>query len=310
MKDIWISLSGAIAQQQQIDTIANNVANVNTPGFKRDQMVFKEYLTALNKTPEGVDLPNKEWSPKDFYHSDGAELGFVKPDGSYTVFKQGQLAPTGNPLDLGIFGEGFFEVLTPNGIRYTRKGTFSLSKDGELVTEQGYKVLSKVNTDTNLEAKNVDGIGSLTQNGKNDSAGIEGKKGEEGGKAEEKKDSGDYSNRTLSLGNTQGRISINQQGEVFVSGKSIGAVSVVEFKDMYALKKEGDSFYINGDEKNIVRDDMKAVVHQGLLESSNVEAITELSSLLKANRQFESIQRALKTYDNIAGRGVNDIAKF
>ncbi|MBF0366635.1 MAG: flagellar hook basal-body protein, partial [Oligoflexia bacterium] len=119
MKDIWIPLSGAVAQQNQIDMIANNVANINTPGFKKDQMAFKEYLTIFAKAQDQVQLPNKEWKPGDFYHSDGAEFGFVKSDGAYTIFKQGQLVPTGNPLDLGIFGEGFFEVLTPNGIRFT-----------------------------------------------------------------------------------------------------------------------------------------------------------------------------------------------
>ena len=94
MRELWVPLSGAIAQQKQVETIANNVANVNTPGFKRDQVVFKEYLAALEKgaDQQGVDLPQKEWKPEDFYRSYNSEDSFVKVDGSFTNHEQGQLA--------------------------------------------------------------------------------------------------------------------------------------------------------------------------------------------------------------------------
>ncbi|MEI8347644.1 MAG: flagellar hook basal-body protein, partial [Pseudomonadota bacterium] len=145
MKNLWVPVSGAIAQEKNVEVIANNVANANTPGFKRDQLTFKEYLTALEKGQDGIDLPNGEWRPEDFYRSQGAENAYVKVDGSYTIHDQGPLTPTGNPLDLAVNGPGFFEVLTPNGVRYTRKGNFSLNKDGNLVTDEGFPVLSKLN---------------------------------------------------------------------------------------------------------------------------------------------------------------------
>jgi flagellar basal-body rod protein FlgF len=144
MKNIWVPLSGQVAQQRKVETIANNVANANTVGFKKDQVVFKEHLTALTKGLDDIDIPRKEFSPDDFYHTQGAENAMVSIDGSYTIHDQGTLIPTSNPLDIGLKGDGFLEVLTPTGVRFTRKGNLSLSREGELVTDQGFKVLSSL----------------------------------------------------------------------------------------------------------------------------------------------------------------------
>jgi flagellar hook protein FlgE len=157
LKNIWVPLSGAIAQQRNVETIANNVANANTPGFKKDQLVFREQLTALTSGPSDIDIPRKEFSPKDFYHSEGNENSFVKIDGSFTDFEQGQLTPTGSPFDVAINGKGFFEVLTPQGVRYTRRGSFSFSREGELVTQNGFKVLSAIDP-AQLQAASIQKI--------------------------------------------------------------------------------------------------------------------------------------------------------
>ncbi|MBF0206309.1 MAG: flagellar basal-body rod protein FlgF [Oligoflexia bacterium] len=287
MKDIWVPLSAALAHQKSVDIIANNVANINTPGFKKDQMVFKEYLTIFNRGADNIDAPEKEWGQGDSYRSYGAENGFVVSNGTYTVFQQGQLTPTGNPLDLAIFGQGFFEVLTPNGVRFSRRGILSLGTNGDLVTEQGFKVLSKkteaeVPTSAEVGAPPPAAVSSVEE-----------------AKA-----------RVINLGANPRQVTVSQQGEVFVSGKSVGTLSMVEFTDVHSLRKEGDSLFINGDEKNIKRDQLKSVIHQGMIEGSNVDAVTEMSDLIKANRNFESLQRVLKTYDAVAGRGVNDISKF
>lgn len=277
MKNIWVSVSGALAQQKNVETIANNVANANTPGFKKDQLVFKEYLTALDKGVEDIDLPNKEWKPKDFYKTYGAQNAYVKADGSYTNFQQGQLTPTSNPLDLALRGKGFFEVLTPNGTRYTRRGLFTVNNQGNLVTDQGYAVLNKMD----WAALKTEGAKNLTVP-----------------KPEERK---------ISIGG--GNVTVNMQGEVYQQGKKIGDLSVVEFKDMHTLKKEGNSLYINSEKDNI-ENSTKTVVNQGFIEESNVNAVLEMSELIKANRQFESIQKAMKAYDSITGKSVNDIARF
>lgn len=279
MRELWVPLSGAIAQQKNVETIANNVANVNTPGFKKDQVVFKEYLAALEKKDQGetVDLPQKEWKPEDFYRSDNAEDSFVKADGSYTLHEQGQLTPTGNTFDNAINGPGFFEVLTPNGIRYSRRGTFSISGEGKLVTDQGYLVLAK----DSPPIAGSDGMMTLAS---------------------------PPESRAIPI--TGSRFSISLDGEIFNGENKIGNIALVEFNDVHALKKEGHSLFINPDQKNIKIGDLKTSIHQGFIEQSNVNPVTEMSNLINANRNFESIQRVIKTYDNMSSKAVNEISKF
>lgn len=275
LKELWVPLSGAIAQQRQVETIANNVANANTQGFKKDQIVFKEYLTALDKGHNEIDLPNKEWKPDDFYRSYGSEHSFVKTDGTYVDHSQGRLTPSSNPLDLAINGPGFFEILTPNGIRYTRNGQFTLNREGAVVNANGYPILSK--------------LPEAIRNGDPQSI-------------------PSPQDRMVKVEN--GPLSVNLQGEVIQNNNKVSEISVVEFKDVQAIKKEGSTFFINNNEDNIITQNLKSAIHQGFIEESNVNALEEMSNLIKANRQFESIQRVIRTYDNIAGKSVNEISKF
>lgn len=277
MRELWVPLSGAIAQQRNVETIANNVANANTPGFKKDQVVFKEYLTALEKDNGQIDLPQKEWRPEDFYRSQNSEDSFVKVDGAYTLHEQGQLSPTGNAFDSALSGPGFFEVLTPNGVRYTRKGNFSINNDGKLVTDQGFLLLAKSPPPT----AGADGKIILTT---------------------------PPESRAISVGNN--KFSISLDGEVFSGPNKAAELSLVEFKDVHALKKEGSSLFINPDYLNIKIGESKTSVHQGFVEQSNVNAVGEMSALINANRNFESIQRVIKTYDTMSGKAVNEISKF
>lgn len=279
MRELWVPLSGAIAQQRQVETIANNVANVNTPGFKKDQVVFKEYLAALEKggDQQGIDLPQKEWKPEDFYRSYNAEDSFVKIDGSYTVHEQGQLAQTGNFFDNALSGPGFYEVLTPNGVRFSRNGAFSISNEGKLVTDQGFLVLSK------------DAPPIATADGKLNLA-------------------TSPESRAINIGT--GRFSVSLEGEVFNGQNKVGELALTEFNDIHALRKEGNNLFINPDQKNVKVGESKTSVHQGFVEQSNVNAVGEMSNLINANRNFESIQRVIKTYDTMSAKAVNEISKF
>lgn len=279
MRELWVPLSGAIAQQRNVETIANNVANINTPGFKRDQVVFKEYLAALEKggDQQGIDLPQKEWKPEDFYRSYNAEDSFVKVDGSYTVHEQGQLAQTGNFFDNALSGPGFYEVLTPNGVRFSRNGAFSISNEGKLVTDQGFLVLSK------------DAPPIATADGQLNLATTP-------------------ESRAINIGT--GKFSVSLDGEVFNGQNKVGALALTEFNDIHALRKEGNNLFINPDQKNIKVGESKTSVHQGFVEQSNVNAVGEMSNLINANRNFESIQRVIKTYDTMSAKAVNEISKF
>lgn len=140
-KGIYTALSGAIAQNQRLDTIANNIANTNTSGFKKDNIQFKEYLTALEKDPDVLQIPRVPASIESFYDMQGADRGYVDANSVSSDFSQGVLNSTGNKLDVAIEGDGFFEVLTPNGVRFTRSGNFKIDGQGNLVTSSGFPVL-------------------------------------------------------------------------------------------------------------------------------------------------------------------------
>ncbi|MCK6593609.1 MAG: flagellar basal-body rod protein FlgF [Bacteriovoracaceae bacterium] len=277
MREIWVPISGAIAQQRNVEQIANNVANANTPGFKKDKIVFKEYLAALEKGAEDVDLPQRDWKPEDFYRSNGSEDSFVKVDGTYTMHEQGQLTPTGNSFDFALNGQGFFEVLTPQGVRYSRKGNFTINAEGKLVTDQGHPILSKGAP----PVINPDGSMQLTS---------------------------PPESRQITVGNN--KLAISLDGEVFAGNNKVADLAVVEFNDLHQLKKEGNSLFVNTDAKNYKIGNNKTSVHQGFVEQSNVNAVSEMSQLINANRNFESIQRVIKTYDQISSKAVNEIPKF
>jgi flagellar basal-body rod protein FlgF len=278
LKNIWVPLSGQIAQQRKVETIANNIANANTAGFKKDEIVFKEHLTALTeKGLTDIDIPREDWSPDDFYRSQGAENAYVKIDGTYTIHEQGALVPTGNKFDFALNGKGFFEVMTPTGVRYTRNGSFTLDKDGFLVTNKGYRILSKLNQ-AEQEARELASADEIQ-------------------------------NRFINLGEAK-KVSISRNGDVFTENGQLTSLSIVEFKDLHAIKKQGHSLYINNAVDNINRENIQTAVNQGFIEQSNVNAIKEMSELIRAHRQFDNIQKAISTYDSISGRAVNDIAKF
>lgn len=140
-KGIYTAVSGAIAQNKRLDTIANNIANVNTPAFKRDEQSFKEYLTAYEKANDVIEVPRVPASVESFYALNGADKSYVNPRGTYTDFRQGTLKPTNNPLDMALEGNGFFEIQTPSGIQYTRNGSFMIDAQRRLVTKEGLPVL-------------------------------------------------------------------------------------------------------------------------------------------------------------------------
>lgn len=122
----FIALSRQGALQREIGIIANNLANLNTTGFKAKKMMFVEHIV---KTKGGDRIS-------------GDRLAFVRDIATMRVTTQGNLEKTGNPLDLAIRGDGFFAIQTKNGERYTRDGHFRLDTQGQLVTQKGDPVLS------------------------------------------------------------------------------------------------------------------------------------------------------------------------
>ena len=146
-KGIFSAVSGAMAQNARLDTIANNLANVNTAGFKKDRQVFNEYLSAYERPDMKLNVPRVPASIESFYDMQGGDTAYVNPAGTYTNFEQGALRSTGSPLDLAIDGKGFFEILTPQGVRWTRNGSLQIDGNGRLVNKDGFPVLREGQND-------------------------------------------------------------------------------------------------------------------------------------------------------------------
>jgi len=135
---LYSAATGMEAQQLNLNTIANNLANVNTPGFKRSKIEFQDLLYQKPTRAAGTDSGGGNIVPS------GAEVGNgTRVAATSKVFTQGQLTNTGEKLDLAIQGDGFFEVQKPDGtIGYTRDGSFKLNAQGVVVTTDGLPVLS------------------------------------------------------------------------------------------------------------------------------------------------------------------------
>jgi len=136
MRSLDIGATGMMAQQLNVDTISNNIANMTTTGFKRQRAAFLDLIY------QNVDRPGSASSDADTLVPSGIQMGLgVRAGAVYRMTGQGAIEITENPLDLAVTGEGYFQIELPNGnTAYTRDGTFQLNENGELVTVQGYRV--------------------------------------------------------------------------------------------------------------------------------------------------------------------------
>lgn len=139
----YIGASGMNAQQNRLDAISNNLANVDTAGYKRDITSSKSFSELLLRRTQADGVYVTEAGSFDASPIIG-KLGLgVETNENYTDFEQGSFRATSSSSDLALTGEGFFAVSTPNGERYTRNGNFILGKEGILVTKDGYPLMGE-----------------------------------------------------------------------------------------------------------------------------------------------------------------------
>ena len=151
------SATGMNAQQTLIDTISNNLANMNTNGFKKTQVNFEDLLY-IQKKEAGSEVAAGVVSPS------GVEIGSgVREVSTAKVFTQGELVATDRDLDIAIQGSGFFEINMPNGdVRYTRDGSFMRDSDGNMVTSSGYQINPPITIPSDAETVSVGADGSVS----------------------------------------------------------------------------------------------------------------------------------------------------
>jgi len=157
IRSLRTAATGMYAQEMVVDVISNNLANLNTTGFKKSKVEFQDLLYQTIQNPgatnNGSTAPTSE-----------IQIGHgTKPVSVLKIFSQGDVSPTGNPLDLAIDGEGFFKVQMPDGrITYTRDGTFKISADGRLVTSDGYVLDPEISLPENTTGVNINSEGVIS----------------------------------------------------------------------------------------------------------------------------------------------------
>jgi flagellar basal-body rod protein FlgG len=295
---LWPIVSGAVAQQHAVDTVANNLANMDTHAFKKDAPTFREYLASEERVKVPMDVPRSPIQDKDMTPLDGKDQSFVVVDGTYSNFKQGNLRVTQSPLDLAIEGPGFFEVNTPNGIRLTRAGSMKLSSDGTIVTKEGFPVLMSqpggLATALPTTAVQPNQGRSTTQ----------------GGVAAEPVTPPEVLARMINVRDVRGAISVTDQGEIYGGDQLIGRISMVELADPRKLRKQGNQLFSNPDPANLLPDAANSKVRQGMLETSNVNPVEEMTKLIQANRAFEQGLKSMKVYDDIMSKESAQIGRL
>jgi flagellar basal-body rod protein FlgF/flagellar basal-body rod protein FlgG len=221
---------------------AHNLANLNTAGFRGQQTTFQSLLAVSRPTvPNVLNL---------------ATNNFGVLEGTHLDMTAGNLETTGNPLDVGIEGGGFFAIQTARGTRYTRNGSFQVSSSGQLVTVAGDPVLGN--------------------------------------------------NGVISV--PAGAISIASDGTLSVNGAVAGSIRLVEFAPGTKLTSEGGTLLAAP--AGSAKPAQQPALKQGALESSNVNSISSVVTLIGVQRQAEMLQRAMSLFDAEFNRiASSDLAK-
>lgn len=260
---LYTAYLGMRARQQALDTIADNIANASTTGFKAGALAYRSIEE--RETFSGGAAEASAPQPGTAEPSGAGTTSPGRPRtlgvvaGSSVDHGAGALRQTGAPLDLALSGEGYFVVQTARGERYTRAGSFTLNADGQLVTQTGDLVVG------------------------------------EGG--------------PLTL--PPGEVSVGEDGSVSVAGREAGRLRVARFEHpAAALLKEGANLFApTGAEPPTEANGARVI--QGTLESSNVNPVAELSAMIEASREFDSLQRSITLQMNDLGRKVaNEIGRL
>lgn len=158
MRALYTAASGMKAQQLNLDVTSNNLANVNTTGFKSFRTEFQDLHYQMLRQP-GSQVANNIFSPQ------GTQIGMgVTAIGTPRFFSQGDFQHTENPYDLAIQGDGFFRIIMPNGsFAYTRDGSFKTDANGTLVTHDGYYVDPNITIDQNATNVTIGADGTVSQ---------------------------------------------------------------------------------------------------------------------------------------------------
>ncbi len=268
----YAAAAGMVTQFNRLDNIANNLANVNTLGFKEDNLVIGDFMRIFQEKRD--ELPNANQTKESAKFINRTMTRAPQIVDAYTNHSIGNLQRTSNSLDFALSKEGlFFAVKTPQGIRLTRDGSFSTNDEGKLVTKQGYEVLSE----------------NYFQNKKNGFITID-------------------DSDSIIVSDKNGQISTNIPNSIKLTENQ--KLFIAQPQDIKKLKKEGDNLYAFKDIKEIQNISESEAVQQGFIEKSNVNAIKMMTQLIETNRLVGMYQKAMSTQmDDMNRDAIEKLAK-
>ncbi|WP_353662746.1 flagellar hook-basal body protein [Hydrogenimonas sp. SS33] len=264
---------GMVTQFNRLDQISHNLANVRTNGFKQKNHIVGDFMGLYQQKRDELPLPNNTVEAAKFLNRSINRVPQVVEE--YTDFKMGPVTHTGNPFDLALGEKNlFFAVETPAGIRLTRDGSFKLNDEGELVTKEGFKVLSQ-NWFQNHRAIRIPEDALSVHIGKS-------------GRIE-------YLDQTA------------MEAPIYLDD-----LMVVRVDNLQDLKSEGDNLFAMPG-KNLEREMHVATdthqVYQYALEKSNVDPVREMTELIETNRLVEMYQKVMTTQmDDMNNDAINKLA--
>lgn len=254
VRSLYTAASGMNAQQTNIDTISNNLSNVNTNGFKRNRADFQDLIYQTIRTA-GTPATEVTLNPV------GEQVGHgVKVSSTQKIFEQGSPQETGVPTDIAIQGDGFFRVLDYDGsYGYTRDGSFQIDSNGQLVTSQGYRVIPEIIMPDNF----IQDTMNVTQDGR----------------------------VTVEVPELDEPVEVGQlELYRFTNPAGLNAVGENMFKESPA---SGEAIAGIPGQEGMGRTLGRFV------ESSNVEAVTEMVNMITAQRAYEMNSRSIQTSDDM-----------
>jgi flagellar basal-body rod protein FlgG len=275
------------AQQARLDSLANNLANVDTNAYKKDVSVQKSFAELLIRREDDGGVRLNPFGSSDEPPIIGKLGTGVETNELYTIFSQGAMRQTDNPYDIALDGEGFIAVQTPQGERYTRNGAFTLGLEGYLETKEGYPVLGTSGQPVKVQENNfqIDKAGNIYIN--------------------------NYyvQNPQEFIGDTE-----NQWQDTVL----LDSIKLVDFKSETGagsryIQKQGNSLYkatdVSGPATDLEGQERPRIV-QGFVETSNVEPVTEMVQMIEVQRAYEANQKAVMNADSMLGVLINQVSRL
>jgi flagellar basal-body rod protein FlgG len=268
------------AQQWRLDALANNLANVDADGYKKEISSFKAFPELLLRRMDDDGVYQHPFGSADRAPLIGKLGTGVELNELYTSFEQGAMKETQSDFDLALDGKGFMTVATPWGERYTRNGSFQLGKEGYLETKEGYPVLGEKGP-IKVQANNfqVDKQGNVWVNAA-------------------------YTEDPTRM--------IAREDNTWEATTLLDTLKLVSFDVDRYLQKQGSSLYratdISG-EARIMEVENRPRVVQGFTEASNVDPVLEMVQMIEVNRAYEANQKVIQTEDAMLGTLINQVGK-